>query len=145
MKELHTKKPELPVLVLSIYPEEQVAIRALKAGAAGYMNKDVAPKELVLAIKKICAGGKYISPALAEKLAASLDVHAWQAPHERPSDREFQVLRLLASGKEVAKIAEDLFISIKNVRTYRDRIHEKLHLKNDVELAHYAMKHGLIE
>jgi DNA-binding NarL/FixJ family response regulator len=145
LKDIHREQPDLPVLVLSMYPEEQVAIRALKAGAAGYMNKETAPKELVNAIKKIHDGGKYVSAALAEKLASQFDAHAASAPHESLSDREFQVFRLLASGKEVNEIAEQLFISVKTVRTYRDRIHEKLHLKNDVELARYAMQHGLAE
>ncbi|NUO83716.1 response regulator transcription factor [candidate division KSB1 bacterium] len=145
LKDVHREQPDLPVLVLSMYPEEQVAVRALKAGAAGYMNKETAPKELVNAIKKIYDGGKYVSAALAEKLASSLDTHAKAEPHETLSDREFQVFRLLASGKEANEIAEELFISVKTVRTYRDRIHEKLHLKNDVELARYAMKYGLLE
>lgn len=145
LKDVHREQPDLPVLVLSMYPEEQVAIRALKAGAAGYMNKETAPKELVNAIKKIFNGGKYVSAALAEKLASQLDSHAHNAPHEALSDREFQVFRQLASGKEVQEIADELFISVKTVRTYRDRIHEKLNLKNDVELARYAMQHGLAE
>jgi DNA-binding NarL/FixJ family response regulator len=144
LKDVHREKPELPVLMLSVYPEEQVAIRALKAGAAGYMNKETAPKELVNAIKKIHGGGKYVSAALAEKLAASLDARAETAPHELLSNREFQVLRLIASGKEAQEIAEELFISVKTVRTYRDRVLEKLDLKNDVELALYAMQHRLL-
>ncbi len=145
LKDIHREQPDLPVLVLSMYPEEQVAIRALKAGAAGYMNKETAPKELVNAIKKIYNGGKYVSPALAEKLASQLDSHTHNASHEALSDREFQVFRQLAAGREVQEIADELFISVKTVRTYRDRIHEKLNLKNDVELARYAMKHGLAE
>lgn len=147
LKDIHRAQPDLPVLVLSMYPEEQVAIRALKAGAAGYMNKETAPKELVNAIKKIYNGGKYVSAALAEQLASQLDSqsHAHNTPHDALSDREFQVFRLLASGKEVQEIADELFISVKTVRTYRDRIHEKLNLKNDVELARYAMQHGLAE
>lgn len=144
LKDIHRDHPDLPVLVLSMYSEDQVAIRALKAGAAGYMNKETAPKELVNAIKKIHHGGKYVSAALAEKLASSLDTNAATLPHELLSDREFQVFRLLATGKEVNEIADELFISVKTVRTYRDRIHEKLNLKNDVELAHYAMKQGLV-
>ena len=106
LKDIHREKPELPVLMLSMYPEEQVAVRALKAGAAGYMNKETAPKELVNAIRKIHGGGKYISPSLAERLAASLDEYAQAAPHELLSNREFQVLRLLASGKEAHAIAD---------------------------------------
>jgi DNA-binding NarL/FixJ family response regulator len=144
LKDLHGEKPELPVLMLSMYPEDQVAVRALKAGAAGYMNKETAPKELVNAIRKIHGGGKYVSAALAEKLAASLEEDAQAAPHELLSNREFQVLRLIASGKEAQEIADELFISVKTVRTYRDRIQEKLDLKNDVELAHYAIQHRLL-
>jgi DNA-binding NarL/FixJ family response regulator len=144
LKDLHREKPELPVLMLSMYPEDQVAVRALKAGAAGYMNKETAPKELVHAIRKVHAGGKYVSPALAEKLAASLVSDSNTAPHELLSNREFQVLRLIASGKEVHEIADELFLSVKTVRTYRDRILEKLNLKNDVELAHHAIQHHLL-
>lgn len=144
LKDIHGEKPELPVLMLSMYPEDQVAVRALKAGAAGYMSKETAPKELVNALRKIHAGGKYVSATLAEKLAAGLEEHAQAAPHELLSNREFQVLRLIASGKEAQEIAEELFISVKTVRTYRDRIQEKLNLKNDVELAHYAIQHRLL-
>lgn len=144
MRDLHGEKPDLPVLMLSMYPEDQVAVRALKAGAAGYMNKETAPKELVNAIRKIHGGGKYVSTALAEKLAASLEENAQTAPHELLSNREFQVLRLVASGKEAQEIADELFISVKTVRTYRDRILEKLDLKNEVELAHYAIQHRLL-
>jgi DNA-binding NarL/FixJ family response regulator len=144
LKDLHGELPELPILMLSIYPEDQVAVRALKAGAAGYMSKETAPKELVNAIRKIHGGGKYVSAALAEKLAASLEENTPAVPHELLSNREFQVLRLVASGKEAQEIADELFISVKTVRTYRDRILEKLDLKNEVELAHYAMQHRLL-
>ncbi len=144
LRDLHSEKPEIPVLMLSIYPEDQVAVRALKAGAAGYMNKETAPKELVNAIRRIHGGGKYVSAALAEKLAASLEENAQEAPHELLSNREFQVLRLVASGKEAQEIADELFISVKTVRTYRDRILEKLDLKNEVEVAHYALQHRLL-
>jgi len=144
LRDVHRAKPEIPVLILSVYPEEQVAMRALKAGAAGYMNKETAPKELVNAIRKICGGGKYVSASLAEQLAASLDENNQSAPHEVLSNREFQVLRLLAAGKEAREIADALFISVKTVRTYRDRILEKLNLNNEVELAHYAIQHQLL-
>jgi DNA-binding NarL/FixJ family response regulator len=108
------------------------------------MNKETAPKELVNAIRKIHGGGKYISASLAEIMAASLDEHAQAAPHELLSNREFQVLRLIASGKEAQEIADELFISVKTVRTYRDRVLEKLNLKNEVELAHYAIQYRLL-
>lgn len=144
LKDINRDHPKLPVLVLSMYPEDQVAIRALNAGASGYMNKETAPKELVNAIRKIYLGGKYVSESLAEKFASGLYMHAKETPQEQLSDREFQVLRMIASGKETSEIADELFISVKTVRTYRDRILEKLNLKNDVEITHFAMKHNLL-
>ena len=143
LKDLKAIRPSLPVLILSMHPEEQVALRTFKSGAAGYLNKESAPGELVNAIRKIHSGGKYVSPALAEKLVANLDKKE-EEPHESLSDREFQVFRLIASGMDVDEIAEELFISVKTVRTYRDRILEKLQLKNNVEIAHYAIKHKLV-
>ena len=145
LKDLKSLKPELPILILSVFPEEQIGVRTFKLGASGYMNKETAPKELVNAIKKIYNGGKYISAALAEKLVAGLEEGSDKNPHDLLSDREFQVLRLIASGKDVDEIAEELFISVKTVRTYRDRILEKLKLKNNVEIAHYALKNRLLE
>jgi len=143
LKDLKVIQPRLPVLILSMHPEEQVALRTFKSGAAGYLNKESAPGELVNAIRKIHAGGKYVSTALAEKIVTDLDKRE-EEPHESLSDREFQVLRFLASGKDVDEIAEELFISVKTVRTYRDRILDKLNLKNNVEIAHYAIKHKLV-
>ena len=144
LKDIHKDFPKLPVLVLSMYPEDQVAIRALNAGASGYMNKETAPKELVNAIRKIFLGGKYVSESLAEKFASGLYLRAKESPQEQLSDREFQVLRMIASGKETSEIADELFISVKTVRTYRDRVLEKLNLKNDVEITHFAMKNNLL-
>lgn len=144
LKEIRRSRPTLPVLLLSMYSEDQVAVRALKAGASGFLNKESAPRELVQALRKIIGGGKYVSEGLAEKLALGLDANLKAAQHDELSDREFQVLKMIASGKEVSEIAEDLFISVKTVRTYRDRIMEKMNLKNDVELAHYAIKHKLV-
>jgi two-component system, NarL family, invasion response regulator UvrY len=143
LKDLKNIKPNLPVLILSMHPEDQVAMRTFKGGASGYLNKESAPGELVNAIRKIYAGGKYVSPAMAEKLVSAFDKKE-EAPHESLSDREFQVLRFIASGKDVDDIAEELFISVKTVRTYRDRILEKLALKNNVEIAHYAIKYNLL-
>ena len=143
LKDLKNIKPQLPVLILSMHPEEQVALRTFKSGANGYLNKESAPGELVNAIRKIYSGGKYVSSAFAEKILDSLD-NPDKAPHELLSDREFQVLLLIASGKDVDEIAEELFISVKTVRTYRDRILEKLKLKNNVEIAHYAIKYKLV-
>ncbi|HLP16609.1 MAG TPA: response regulator transcription factor [Bacteroidota bacterium] len=144
LKDVRRDHPQVPVLILSMYPEDQVAIRALKAGASGFLNKESAPRELVHALRKIIGGGKYVSEALAEKLALGLDATARAARHDELSDREFQVLKMIASGKEVSEIADELFISVKTVRTYRDRIMEKMNLKNDVELTHYAIKHRLV-
>jgi DNA-binding NarL/FixJ family response regulator len=144
LKEIRKSRPTLPVLLLSMYSEDQVAVRALKAGASGFLNKESAPRELVQALRKIIGGGKYVSEALAEKLALGLDANLKAAQHDELSDREFQVLKMIASGKDVSEIAEELFISVKTVRTYRDRIMEKMNLKNDVELARYAIKNNLV-
>lgn len=141
---IHLKKPDLPILILSMFPEEQIAVRAFKLGAQGYMNKDSAPTELVGALRKIYSGRKYVSESLAEKLAGSLGEKS-DSPIDILSDREFQVLRMIASGREAKEIADDLFISVKTVRTYRDRIMEKLNLKNDVEIARFALKNNLLD
>ena len=145
LKDLKNIKPELPILILSVFPEEQIGVRTFKLGASGYMNKETAPKELVNAIRKIYNGGKYISEALAEKLVAGLEDGSDKNIHDLLSDREFQVLRLIASGKDVDEIADELFISVKTVRTYRDRILEKLKLKNNVEIARYAIQNKLMD
>ncbi|HSR68295.1 MAG TPA: response regulator transcription factor [Acidobacteriota bacterium] len=134
----------LPVLVVSMYPEDQYATRVLRAGAAGYLTKESAPSQLVNAIRKVVRGGKYVSPTLAEKLAIDLGTES-KLPHESLSDREYQVLCLLASAKTVSEIADELSLSIKTISTYRTRILEKMDLKNNVELARYALKHGLVD
>lgn len=146
LREIKKSKPKLPVLVLSMHPEGQFAVRVLKRGAAGYMTKESAPDELVGAIKKVLAGGKYVSNSLAEKLAGYLSGGDAQKPaQEALSDREFQVLRLIASGKIVSEIARDLSLSVKTISTYRSRILEKMGMKNNAELMHYAMQHNLVE
>jgi two-component system, NarL family, invasion response regulator UvrY len=145
LREIKKSKPRLPVLVLSMHPEGQFAVRVLKRGASGYMTKESAPEELVGAIKKVLAGGRYISPSLAEKLANYVSDDAQQAPQEKLSDREFQVLRLIASGKIVSEIAKELSLSVKTISTYRSRILEKMGMKNNAELMHYAMQHQLVE
>jgi len=144
LREIKKSKPRLPVLVLSMHPENQFAVRVLKSGAAGYMTKESAPDELVGAVKKVLAGGRYVSNALAENLAASLSVNQ-KAPQEKLSDREFQVLRLIASGKMITDIARELSLSAKTISTYRSRILEKMGMKNNAELMHYAIQHRLVE
>ena len=145
LRELKKTRPKLPVLVLSMHPESQFAVRVLKRGAAGYMTKESAPEELVGAIKKVLAGGRYVSSSLAEKLATYLAGDDQKTPQELLSDREFQVLRLIASGKMVGEIARELALSVKTISTYRTRILEKMGMKNNAELMHYAMQHQLVE
>ena len=144
LKDLKLRKPDLPVLVLSMHPETQYGKRVLKAGASGYMNKDSAPEELMNAIRRILSGRRYVSPVLAEKLALDLAAGAEKLPHERLSDREIEVLRMLASGKSVSQIADILHLSVTTVSTYRARILEKLNMTTTAELIHYALSGGLI-
>jgi len=145
LRDLKQLRPELPVLILSMHPEDQYAKRVLKAGAAGYMNKETAPKELVKAIRKVLAGGRYASEALAEKLAFDLSAGAANQCHEMLSDREFEVLRMIASGKTISRIAEELHLGVTTVSTYRVRILEKLGMENNSELIRYALQNRLIE
>ncbi len=135
----------IPVLVLSIYPEDQYAVRTLKAGASGYLTKESAPDELVQAVQKILRGRKYVSASLAEVLVAHVGEEQDRAPHEKLSDREFQVLCLIASGKEVGQIAEELALSVKTVSTYRSRILQKMNMKTNAEMTHYAIQNGLVQ
>ena len=143
LRELHLEHPDLPVLVLSMYPEDQYALRALKLGASGYMTKESAPEELAKAIEKIVEGGKYISSGLAEKIAFGMCTPTEGA--ESLSHREHQVLRMIASGKTVSEIAKELNLSPKTVSTYRVRILEKMNMKSNAELTHYAVHHHLVE
>jgi len=145
LREMRKSCPRLPVLVLSMHPENQFAVRVLKRGASGYMTKESAPEELVGAIKKVLAGGRYVSPSLAEKLATSLSGEPHQAPQDLLSDREFQVLRLIASGKTVSEISIELSLSVKTISTYRSRVLEKMGLRNNAELMRYAMEHELVQ
>lgn len=145
LKELHQKYPHLPVLILSFHPEHRFAVRALKAGASGYITKESATEELVQAVRKIAGGGKHVSTALAEQLAAELTDGSGKLPHESLSDREFQVMRLFASGRKSSEIAEQLAVSVNTVNTYRMRILEKMKMQSNVELSRYALEHGLIE
>jgi len=145
LKEIKRSRPKLPVLVLSMHPEDQFAVRMLKTGAAGYLTKESAGEELVGAINKVIAGGRYISPSLAERMASYLDVDVHKAPHERLSDREFLILRMIASGKSVGQIAKELSLSPSTVSTYRARILEKTDMKNNSELTSYAVQKGLVD
>ena len=145
LKELHTESPRLPVLVLSMHPEDQYAVRVLRAGAAGYVTKDSAPGKLVQAIRKVVRGGKYVSPSLAEKLVYDLGANTERPVHEVLSDREYQVLCMIASGKTVTQIAQELGLSVKTISTYRVRILEKLNMKNNAEITRYGIKEGLVD
>ena len=144
LKKIKSQSAHTAVLILSIYSEDQYAIRALRAGAAGYLSKESASDELIEAIRKISRGRKYIPPRLAEKLAIELEFDSSQKPHEKLSDREFQVLCLLASGKTVTDISQELFLSDKTVSTYRTRILQKMNMKNNAQLIRYAIQHKLV-
>ncbi|MEW6305520.1 MAG: response regulator transcription factor [Verrucomicrobiota bacterium] len=145
LQDIKKARPKLPVLVLSMHPEDQFAVRVLKSGAAGYMTKESAPEELVGAVKKLLTGGRYVSASLAEKMASYLAVDVQKPPHERLSDREFQVLRMIASGKTVTQIARELALSVKTISTYRTRILEKMAMSTNAELTHYAIQNHLVE
>ncbi len=145
LRQLRTERPRLPILMLSIHPEEQYALRALRAGASGYLTKESAPDELVVAIRKVSSGGKYISASLAEKLAFELEAGREQAPHETLSDREYRVMCMIASGKTVMVIARELMLSEKTISTYRSRILQKMNMKNNAELTYYAIKNQLVD
>lgn len=145
LKQIHSAKPNIPVLVVSMHPEEQFAIRVLKAGASGYMTKESAPDDLREAIRRVVRGGRYISAALSERLSAGLDRLPDRAPHEALSDREYQVIRMIASGKSASDIARELNLSVKTISTYRTRILEKMHMKNNAELTHYAIQNKLVD
>ena len=145
LKDIKQYYPKLPVLILSMHPEDRFAVRALKAGAAGYITKESAVEELIKAIRKVVQGRKYVSPALAEKLAFDLEADTGRPPHENLSDREYQVLCLIATGKRVREIAGELFLSMSTVNTYRSRILEKMNMKTDAELIRYAVQNHLID
>jgi two-component system, NarL family, invasion response regulator UvrY len=145
LKEMKRLRPKMPVLVLSMHPEDQFAFRLLKSGAAGYLTKESAGEELVGAIEKVLRGGRYISPTMAERMASYLDMDVQKAPHEGLSDREFQILRMIASGNAVGQIARELHLSVKTISTYRARLLEKMNMKNNAELTHYALQRGLVD
>lgn len=145
LKQVKQEFPHLPVLILSMYPEEQYAIRTIKAGADGYLTKSSAPEELVNAIKKVHGGGKYVSPSLGEALALTVKPGTQKDPHELLSDREYQVLCLIGSGKTVSEIADKTNLSVTTISTYRARILEKMRMKTSAELTRYAIQQGLVE
>jgi two-component system invasion response regulator UvrY len=144
LQQIKQHAAQLPVLILSIFPEEQYATRVLKAGASGYINKDAAPTELVKAVQRILQGRKYITPNIAEMLASDLTLSTDKAPHELLSDREFHVMKLLAEGKTISDIAEMLSLSPTTISTYRARIMEKMKMRANAELARYALENRLI-
>ena len=145
LKILGHERPDIPVLILSMYSEEQYAIRTIKAGAAGYLTKESAPEELISAIRKVSQGGRYVSASLAEKLASHLAGGNEGLVHERLSNREYQVMIMIASGMSVKEIADRLSLSIKTISTNRARIMTKMKMKNNAEIIHYAIKQGLVE
>jgi two-component system, NarL family, invasion response regulator UvrY len=146
LQEMKMKRPSLPVLILSMHPEDQFAIRALKLGASGYLTKESAPEELIGALKQVLRGGKYVSSTLAEQLVAEIgggDI--FSVTPDRLSEREFQVLKMIASGRGIAQIADDLKLSVKTVSTYRTRLLLKMKLKTNADLVRYAVQHGITE
>ena len=145
LKEIKRSYPRRPVLVLSMHPEDSIAISVLRAGAAGYINKECASEELTVAIRKAVSGGKYVSTSLAEKLALELEDGTRARPHESLSDREYRVMWMIASGKSITHIAEELFLSPNTISTYRIRILKKLKLEHNADLVRYAIKHRLME
>jgi DNA-binding NarL/FixJ family response regulator len=144
LKDLKQAQPHLPVLVLTMHPAEQYAVRVMRAGASGYLNKESATEELSVALHKILSGGRYINAAVAELLASAIGEAHTAAPHQALSDREFQVLRAIASGKTVSEIAEELSLSVATVSTYRARILEKMGLRTNAELTTYAIRNDLV-
>jgi two-component system invasion response regulator UvrY len=145
LRDLQRVQPGLPVLVLSMHPEDQYGKRVLKAGASGYMNKESAPEELIKAIRRVLAGGRYVSPTLAEKLAVEWGTNAGRPLHDNLSDREFEVLRMIALGKTVSQIAAELHLSTTTVSTYRARILEKMNMTTTAELMRYALRNDLVD
>ena len=145
LPELRRERPELPILVLSAHPEDQLALRLLKSGAAGYLTKDKAPEVLLTAIRKVLRGEKYISESLAEKIALDTDSGATKSLHEMLSQREYQVMTMIAAGKTSTEIAKKLFLSIRTVSTYRTRVLEKMNMKTNAELIRYALQNKLVD
>jgi DNA-binding NarL/FixJ family response regulator len=145
LAEIRKERPELPVLILTVHSEDQYAVRAIKAGAAGFLTKESAPEKLIEAVRKVAGGGRYVSAELAENLASFLAGETAGAPHERLSDREFEIMKMLGSGKTVSEIARDLSLSVKTVSTHRTRILKKMGMKTNAELTHYAVRTHLVD
>jgi DNA-binding NarL/FixJ family response regulator len=145
LRDVKHSYPRIPVIILSCQPEEQYAVRCLKAGAAAYINKESAAEELANATKKILSGGRYVSSSLAEKLIANLDEDASKPLHQQLSDREFEVMKMIASGVALTEIGDRLHVSVKTISTYRARIMEKMQMKSNAELTRYAMTNNLID
>jgi len=143
LKQLKRERPKIPIVILTVSSENQFAIRALKAGAAGYLTKDTAATELVGALRKVATGGRYLSTSMAERLAGHLTADTDRPPHEKLSDREYQVLRMIAAGKSTRRISTELSLSVKTIGTYRARIFEKMQMKSPAELAAYAVRNRL--
>ncbi|MEI7672909.1 MAG: response regulator transcription factor [Deltaproteobacteria bacterium] len=145
LKDIKSERPKLPVLILSMHAEEQYAVRTLRAGASGYLTKASAPDELIGAIRKVSCGRKYVSSSLAEKLASELDIDTKKPPHATLSDREYQVMLMIASGKSVKEIGDELCLSVKTISTYRARVMEKMNMKKNAELTLYAIQNRLVD
>jgi DNA-binding NarL/FixJ family response regulator len=145
VSELKKERPELRILILTVYPEDQYAVRAIRAGAAGFLTKESAPEMLLGAVKKIAAGGRYVSPELAETLASLFAGESQGLPHERLSDREFEIFKMLSSGKTVSQVAQELGLSVKTVSTHRTRILRKMEMRTNAELTHYALKNRVVQ
>ena len=145
LEDIKAQRPKLSVLILSMHPEEQYAVRALRAGASGYLTKASAPQELIGAIRKVAGGGKYVTVSLAEKLADEMEIDVQKPPHERLSNREHQVMLMLAGGKSVSDIADELCLSVKTISTYRTRVLSKMGMKKNAELTLYAVHNNLID
>jgi DNA-binding NarL/FixJ family response regulator len=145
LADLRKERPDVPVLILTVHSEDQYAVRAIRAGAAGFLTKESAPDKLIEAVRKVAGGGRYVSPELAERLASALAGESTGAPHERLSDREFEILKMLASGKTVSEVARELSLSVKTVSTHRTRILKKMGMRTNAELTTYAVRTRLVE
>jgi len=145
LRDLKSERPDLPILILTVCPEDQFAVRALRSGAAGYLTKACAPAELVDAVEKVARGGRYVSPAVAERLAVLVGGECDGLPHESLSEREYQVTRMLASGRTVSQIAVEMNLSVKTVSTYRSRVLDKMGMRTNAELTYYAVRNQLVE